>query len=308
MSDTPIPNVQSWKTEFDSRVQAFAKAVNLDEAEVRKGLKKLGVSGKDEDSLTMIDNDQFLTTADLFELFCDSGATQKARLRMGLAALRGKTSLASASVTYSNTDQLAEAVKDMAAANRPISTWTDKELLEAYNRDAIDVLKTLKSRVHGRPCIIFKPDGEVNVDASLELVRAAKKQPTSHEHSIDGEAVRVYRVGLFMPEYIDESPIYPGRALVQGYCSKSDIFWGGVCHTNRVLMRIYAEHIGFGSQIEMKQMVAYAANGVEGFKKAIGGKTWLRYCELEKEDKLPKLKISSKNVHDSGNTDTGFSK
>ncbi len=311
MSDTtPVPDVQSWKTEFDSRIKAFSEAIGLDESEVRKELDALGADGKDDKSLTIIDDERFLPTGDLFEAFCDppAGKVKKSRLRLGLPALRGKTSLSSASATYSNTDKLAEAVKDMAAANRPISTWTDKELLEAYNRDAVDVLKTLKARVHARPCIVFNPNGEVDVEVSLDLVKTAKRQPTSHEHSIDGRIVRVYRVGLFMPEYVDESPFYVGRVLVSGYCSKSGTQWKGVEHNNRVLIRIQSERFGTGSSLEMRELAHKAKIIPFDELRAYLGKAALYYDEMEREDKLPKLKILSKNAHDSGNTDTGFSK
>jgi len=79
-----------------------------------------------------------------------------------------------------NQQQPMEGIQFLVASNRPKSDWTDEELLKVYDQDATEVAEVIRKRTHGRPCIVFHSDQSVNIEASLKLVKTAKRQPTSN--------------------------------------------------------------------------------------------------------------------------------
>lgn len=307
---TSTTSVPAWKTEFDERIKAFAEAIGLDEAKVREMLKEYGADGESSHSLDMIDSEEVLPMQELFTLFVDSKLVPKGRLRLGVATLRGKTHLEEAPTTNGDSVQeLAGSIKEMVASNRPKSDWTDEELLKVYDRDATEAAEVLRKRTHSRPCIVFHRDQSVNIEASLKLVKTAKRQPTSNQFVWDKKPVRVYRAGEFLAQPIDESPFFPGVALVDGYCSQSGTNWNGVDHKTRVLVRIYARDCET-AQLSKKQMQEMCSDATtpDEFEGAYG-EAALRYEELEAQDKLPKLKIMPDEVRPEpygGGRDDGF--
>ena len=314
MSNTSTTSVPTWKTEFDERIKAFAEAIGLDEAKVRETLKGYGADGESSHSLDMIDSEEALPMQELFTLFVDSGLVPKGRLRLGVATLRGKTHLEEAATTNGDSDlgEVCGAIKDMVASNRPKSDWSDEELLKVYDQDATEAADILRKRTHGRPCIVFHRDQSVNVPASLKLVKTAKRQPTSNQFVWEKKPVRVYRAGDFLAKPIDESPFFPGIALVDGYCSQSGTDWSGIDHKTRVLVRIYVRDIETAqlSKMQMKEICTTAAKdeGMKAFE-FFYPEALLRYEELESQDKLPKLKIMPDEVRPEpydGGRDDGF--
>lgn len=310
MSNTST-STPAWKTEFDARVKAFAEAIGLDETKVLETLKAYGADGESSHSLDMIDSEEVLPMAELFTLFVDSGLVPKGRLRLGVATLRGKTHLDESATTNGgdSVHELAGSIKEMVASNRPKSDWSDEELLKVYDRDATEAADVLRKRTHGRPCIVLQKDQSVNLPPSLKLVKTAKRQPTAKQFIWEGKPVTVYRAGEFPAQPIDESPFFPGVALVDGYCPKSGTDWNGVDHKVRVLVRIYAHDIETAqlSKMQMKEICKDA--GQMGFGDKYS-EALLRYEELEAQDKLPKLKIMPDEVRSEpygGGTDDGFS-
>lgn len=309
MSNTST-SVPTWKTEFDERIKAFAEAIGLDEATVREKLTEYGADGKFSHSLDMIDSEEVLPMQELFKMFVDSGLVPKGRLRLGIATLRGKTHLDESPTTNGDpVHELAGSIKEMVAANRPKSEWSDEELLKRLDRDEPEVAEVLRKRTHGRPCIVLKKDQSVNVEPSLKLVKTAKRQPTAKQFIWDGKPVTVYRAGEYPAELIDESPFFPGVALVDGYCSKSGTDWNGVDHKTRVMVRIYVREIETAAlnKMQMKKICKDAHELTE-----FGDEypdAFLRYEELEAQDKLPKLRITTGEVRPEpydGTKDDGF--
>ena len=306
----------TWKIEFDKRIEAFSKAIGVSEDEARKAFAKLGVDGKEEQSLTIIDSDEFMPMNDLFEAFVDSELTQKAKLRAGMPHLRGKTHLGEASDSLNgdgsiNLTTVAESIKELAESNRPISSLSDEELLKRYEEGATEVIKILREKSHGRPCIVRNKDESTNLKVSLELLRLAKKQPTTEKYSVDGRLVRVYRIGEFPMKPLDESPFYPGVALVNGFCPQSNTEWfmrsdtgiKNICHEIRVLVRLQTQVNHHSSGREMKQIWKDAKSmSIDQFRTEYA-EAALLYEELEEKDQLPKLKI---HQGQSQKVDTGF--
>ncbi|KKK85902.1 hypothetical protein LCGC14_2768620, partial [marine sediment metagenome] len=201
-------------TEFNERIKAFATSVGVGEAKVRELLEGLGVDGESDQSLTIIDNEEFLPMGDLRVVFVDSGLTKIARLRVGMPHLRGATHIgAVASTTNGNgLSEIAGSIKEMVASARPKADWTDEELLKIYDQDTTEVAEVLRKRSHGRPSIVFSKDASVNVQVSLGLLRTAKRQPTTDKFVVDGKSVRVYRAGEFIAKPLGWYRSYGSRS------------------------------------------------------------------------------------------------
>lgn len=308
-NNTTVVSVPS--QELSSRIRAFSDAISCEEELVRKILAELIELDKPDQALTILDSEDCLTFGDLAKHFVQPGFCKVAVLRLGMKHLRGQTELIQKTAEPSETlagagiAELAAAVSDMAKSNRPIENWTDKELLDQYDESNPKVIKELSARAHGRHCIVFKDNSEtmVNADASLELLKLAKKQSTPDRWRINGVLVAVKRPGVFTPRALDESPFYSNVALVNNYCSQSDTDWTGVSTKNRILARIHVQLVEKTalSQRELKSICADARK--ESFEQDYASAS-LIYNELERQDKLPKMKVSSDRP--SEKRDNGF--
>lgn len=303
MSNTSVQ--PTWLVEFNDRISRFAKDVDIPEEKIREVFVALGVDGKDERSLRMIESDDYVPMNDLFEAFVDSGLTQKAKLRLGVAHLRGKSD------TKTGSDTIVSSIEKLANAARPKTAWTDEELLKAYDNQDSEIWEILRNRVHGRHCIIYNKDGSVNIENSLSLVRIAKRQPTNDNHMISGMPVRVYRPGDFplSMSLVDESPFFRGVALVDGTCGNSMTDWNGVLHETRVLVYIQVHEIERVklAHHSMRQLWESARKGTVYFRENYPMAA-LRYNELADKGDLPKLKVNQQEASEprTGKADTAF--
>jgi hypothetical protein len=312
MSSTP--NVPTWQAEFDSRIKAFSEALGVEETKVREVLAEYGADGKTDQSLNMIETEAGLPMNDLFTMFVDSGVAKKGNLRMAIPHLRGSTLLEEPVPTAVGGDvgQVVGAIKDMVAAQRPKSEWSDRELLEAYDETATEIWEILRKRSHGRPFIIHLPDNSgINIEESLKLLKIAKKQPTSNRHKINGKLYHVFRAGEFLAKLVDESPFCRGVALVSDYCSESDTDWSGVCHEARVICRLHVDKVESAalSKREMKAIAKIAKN-LDELRDELSDAA-LMYDELKEQDEkqLPSLKINPDKTRPQpfgGKTDNAF--
>jgi hypothetical protein len=309
MSNTQTPFVlnptddhkePTWQSEYRMRIRAFAEATKIDPQVVVTTLKdSLGVEPDEPDCLTLLDSEEFTPANDIFKHFVDSGLAKIARVRMGLAHLRGKTDLVEARPTVNGNgglDTLASAVQELVAQSKPIENWTIEELLSRYDEQHPEVIKRLSAMTHGRPCIILnRENGQVktNIPESAKMVRTAMKQPTSDRALVNGKIVKVYRVGTEFPATpIDESPFFPNVALVNGFCAASGTDWNGVEHEARVLVRVYIQHVETAklSKKQMKETCEDARKGAAFFRENYQ-ETAIKFDELKERDELPKLKM-----------------
>jgi len=320
-ANTSSTSVPAWQSEFDGRIRAFAEAIGIEESKVLEVFDELGVDGKTSQSLTIIDNEDFLPMGDLRAAFVDSGLTKIARLRSGMPHLRGATRLDTVTVSEnSNADKVSNAIQDMIAANRPKKDWSDQELLEGYNEDATEIIDILGRKSKGRPCIVFDKKGNVNISVSLDLLKAAKRRTTNDRHLVDGRPVHVFRVGEFLSAPLEESPLCIGQTLLAGYCGTSNTEWTGIDTKYRVLARVYIQHVANKaiSNLEMQQLCKEAKSlsksavpiseiTVDNSELLIAAVN--KYEFLESQDQLPKLKIFSEFLRPeryTGRVDSGF--
>lgn len=303
MSDTP--SVPAWSLEFNSRVSAFSSALGVEETKVREVLADYGATGEDSHSLDMIDSEETLPMADLFQMFVDSKLAKKGRLRLAVPHLRGKTSFED----VSESSNAMQPCHEWLSLQRPKADWSDLELLSAYDDTSSDVWDILRKRSHGRPFVVFAENGSVNVNESLKLLVLAKRQPTHPKHLVNGKLVRVFRAGEFLARTLNESPFRPGQILVDDYCHESGTNWKGVSEEARIICRLHVAKVEKAqlSSRELKSLAARAQNLVE-LREELDVAALL-YDELKGQDKLPSLKILSSDVRQepfSGKLDKAF--
>lgn len=301
-----------WTTEFNKRTQAFADAIGLDVTEVLAALQDLGVEHDQKDCITILDSEEFLPASDVFKKFVDTGLAKIARVRLGLAHLRGKTDLGNANPALDGNSvaDVANAIKQIADQNRPVEKWSIEELVENYDDEHPEVMQRLKDISHGRPCIILdRIKGEVRVNAkeTVKMVKTARKQKTANRTLIDGKLVKVYHPGEWPVEPLDESPFLPGVTLVNGFCARSNTDWNGVDHEARQLVRIYIQHVETAklSKKQLKEVCEDARKGVVHFRNEYQ-EAAIKFDELKDNDKLPKLKVSDDRETYYGRRDNGF--
>lgn len=283
--------VPSWKNDFDQRVSGFAAKTGIPEEKVREAFSKLGATGLDEDSLSIIESEDNLPMSDLFKAFVDTGLTQVGRVRLAHPILRGTKSTKIDQVVSTDSGIL-NAINKMIDNGRPKSDWSNEELLARYNEDSVDIINVLKQKSAGRFCIVFNSDGTVNQKISLEILKIAKRQVTSEEFVWEGKAYRVYRAGVFPANPLDESPLAPGVALIAGVCPKTHTNWAEIPLDCRQLVRIYATQIETKqlSLMEYSNLCSLAKLGAAAFRSTFAIAA-LKFDELQAVNKLPTLKF-----------------
>lgn len=132
-------------------------------------------------------------------------------------------------------------------SNRPIQQWSDKDVLDAYIDTEDDQYEyELNKRAKGRRFIILN-DTEpetINVEASLNMLKRARKEnPPSHYKS-GTEIIYVYRIEDYHSRnrVRAESPFHPKVALFDDYCPVSNISFEGIDVRVRKVMRLILEH------------------------------------------------------------------
>lgn len=305
MSTTSV--VPTWKAEFNERVANFARVIGVGEDKVREVLSELGADGQSEQSLSILESEEFLPLSDLFKYFVDTKLTQIAKVRLGNKELRANSNK---SQPVSELSGLSQSIEALAKSSRPRSAWTDDELLDAYEQNDTETLETLRKRAHGRHCIVYNANGSVNKSVSLDLLKAAKRQVTNDRHLVNGALVRVYRPGEFPLTMIDESPFFRNVPLVAGVCGESGTDWSGISQEIRVLCRIHVfdiETVKLG-KTALRDIWQDAKNlSVNDFRQKYA-EAGLKYDELASKESLPKLKMDPRANGDASTAkrDTAF--
>lgn len=298
----PTNTLPSWKIELNERIRNFSKTISVEESKVREIFNNLGIDGESEQSLEILESDEALPMSDLFKYFVDSGLAKIAKVRLGNKDLRGKHQNKSGYVE-TTAPNMTSAIEQLIKSNRPKNIWSDEELLNSI--DDPESEKILRSRTHGRHCIVYNSDGSINKTISLILINGAKKQITPDTYLIDGTLVKVRRVGDVPEELLSESPFSPNTALFMNVCSFSHTTWSDVSDEVKILCRLQACHVENGklSKTELRSINHDALTmSLQDFRKKYMEAS-LMYDDLKLKDNLPKLKIRPNN---SIKSDSGF--
>jgi len=125
---------------------------------------------------------------------------------------------------------------------------TVSELLERYDPSDVEnaVGQRLLKTSRGKKCIVFLPDGRVNVEKSNSLFTDIKKgYPEQTIVQVNGIPAQVYCVGENPSAYAEENPLYPGQPLrSDGTCGQTLREWTSVPLAVRQLFSIARTQTG----------------------------------------------------------------
>lgn len=308
MSNTNTSNstMSSWKSEFERRVNAFASKIKAPAESVFTVFSDyFGADGTDESSLEIIDRDEASPFGELRKAFCeDTKLTKIGLLRLGLPLLRATKQYQSVE-SDSGSNLLSDSIKQLVEQNRPIAKWSDKELIEKYADKNNDVRIELTVRSGSRPFLVYNDDGTLDITATEQLLKIARKQPTDEIAMVNGSPKVAHRAGYYYEEAIDESPVQHGKCLVNGYCGASGTDWNGVETKMRQAVRVLVDNWTTRPTISEFQAFREAAVTEETFFKKYP-MIMKKFKELESTGSLPKLKISPTAQQDKKKVDSGF--
>jgi hypothetical protein len=298
MSDT---TTTSSVGELERRVKQAAKVMGIAGEMLWTFLGGLGIE-KNEDGLALLESDA-AKEGDARSLMVDGNgwgamaneyhdATSEemsklervkvVRFNAGWSILKGRGQ--SASVKEGNgVDKLVEAL-------RPISQYSDEELIAKYGPDADEsVLDELRRRSHDRAFVVFSGD-MVEAATTLKLLRIARRGETPKTHPFGNGIARVWPVGAFPMLWIEECPIHSNAILADGYCDECAASWSKVPHVTRVALRI-----GIDERLIQPALSMAGAVAVGNFEASMDSysrlpRVALRFEELKDEQRLPVLR------------------
>jgi hypothetical protein len=268
-------------------------------------LSKLGIYNDDDSNVLLMSPD--CTEGDARHVFCENGEPNLpvVRFKKVWSILKSGAPVAAVKATAEEKDeaaidfgQLAADLKTGFGAMKPIGQWTDAELMAKYAPDCPDEISDeLNKRAKGRPFVVFADEVEctVDVEASLRLLKEARKRETPIHYKAGDALKRLFRAGDFPTQVYFECPLHKGVLLLDGYCDECGHTWEGVDYDVRQFVRVIADN---GEAPEsgpsIRQLIAAARQcGRERGYAAITEdypKVWAVFQELAAEDKLPSLK------------------
>lgn len=203
-----------------------------------------------------------------------------ARFKAGWAFLKGK------STPTNRSDDIAKLIENF----RPIGQFSDEELLRRYQEDApTEILEELAKRSHKRSFVVFKAGlNEIDVKASLELLRIARRQETPNTYLVNNQLTRTYRVGEFPMTYVEECPIHSQVILTNDYCEQCENSWSEITTEQRILVRVAKIIDKLPPLIDLSDLISKFKNEPEFLLKIPSIE--LRHRELKEENKLPTLR------------------
>jgi hypothetical protein len=297
---------------FSDRISKVSEILNVPPTTVSEILKKEGL--EDTPSGISLLNAPTTTVDDLIEIL-QTGIPEAKKLQVKAAAsaLKGDDPLqknpeprvTSAIPTEQVAqphllDQIAQPLVEYLKSSKPIQQWSDKELLERYaEKREYEVEQELNLRSKNQPFIILlagkhEPGKEaIDIEASLELLKSARKRtnPTMIPH---GETVvQVYRIAeLNLQDRIMEICPICGQALYKGYCEKCQVNFASVGDDERAYIKLMSgsDNFNAGSFSDRKHLIASASKGLDDLKITWPGLA-KKFDELRLTGDLPKLRI-----------------
>jgi len=133
--------------------------------------------------------------------------------------------------------------KTTYVSERKAAQMTVSELLERYDAKDVDnhIGARLKSKSKGFAFLVFSNDGALDLETSEKLLAELGDGYPPRNLAIrdDGTPCRPYAVGERPDTYVDENPLYPGRALrPDGTCDQTNRSWNGVPFSVRQILYV----------------------------------------------------------------------
>lgn len=193
-----------------------------------------------------------------------------------------------------------ESITEVIKSTRPLEQQNDRELLERYAkvRDC-SIEQELHKRAKQQNFIVLKQGKfepgkeEIDIEMSLDLLKAARKRTNPSIVSLEGRIVPVYKIiELNLDDRIIELCPICNDSLYRGYCQKCNVNFSGIGDDERAYIHMVSNSGSFNSTSisDRKAIMTSALKGVEDLKQ-----TWPSIAQEFDEKKamghLPKLRI-----------------
>lgn len=169
----------------------------------------------------------------------------------------------------------------------------DKDLLQLYiDEKDYEVEMELSRRAKHQYFVVLGEDKNIDVEASLDLLKRARRMVNPSIVPVGDSVVPVYRITELNPEenIIELCPLC-GEVMYKGYCSSCESNFAGIGEEERAYVRLIANTPSFNERTfaDRRYVLASATKGLEDLYK-----TWpslVRVFEdLKLTNSLPKLK------------------
>lgn len=182
-----------------------------------------------------------------------------------------------------------------------------QELLEHYDATEVDNLvgQRLLKITKCLPCIVFNKDGSVNVVVSKILVQEIKDGLEPRDtYLLDNIPQKLHRVGERPGSFLDENPLYKGRALRGNdeTCDQTNRSWQGVSLTVRQLLHL-AVYVTKEQRLasisdahEALDRILSNSGNMENYVRGRFAKASLEFDKLSSLNQLPSLKLVRGNT------------
>jgi len=279
---------------FDERLKKIAPILNYKNPKL---IKNILVDEGIEDE-TILDAST-TTEDDLVEILMTLGGTKKLKAKMCASILKGKDphEKDSGIIELPNKKSESSVIADLIKANRPVTQWSDEEVLKGYiESDGDDLEAELQRRSKNRPFIILNKNSErqeIDVDDSLFMLKRARKEeiPSSMTTG-DGRFVKIFKISQYSKEnrIHHESPLRPGVILFDGYCNASKQNFSNVSEGAKKMLRLIRNDLGEQTRMEESHLVEVAKKeGLDGLGRKFP-EIHDNYMKLAMTDSLPSLK------------------
>jgi hypothetical protein len=168
----------------------------------------------------------------------------------------------------------------------------DKDLLELYILEKdYEVEQELHRRAKYQPFCVLSKDKKIDVEASLDLLKRARRMVNPTMVPVGDTIVPVYRITEINPEdnVIEICP-FCGGILYKSYCDSCQSNFSGIGKDERAYVNLIATHPNFkvDSFSDKRAVLASAMAGIEDLKK-----TWpsvqKKFDDLKLTDSLPSM-------------------
>lgn len=193
-----------------------------------------------------------------------------------------------------------ETIATLIQANRDPHQMKDKELLQRYIEEReYEVEQELHRRAKFQPFVVLQlgrnqPGNEkLDVEASLDLLKAARRRTNPTMIPLEGKVVPVYRITELNPDdRITELCPICGAGLYKGYCSKCELDFSGIGDDERSYVSLVSKKESFNPNnfSDRRALYASAIKGTEDLRQ-----TWpsvqKEFEELKLLNSLPQLRV-----------------
>jgi hypothetical protein len=191
-----------------------------------------------------------------------------------------------------------------------VKYMSNRQLIEAYSpssgTDAVS--ERLNKLSKGKAFIVFNNDGSVDVDTSLKLLEELLAGYSERDFiSVNNEVKSIYKVGEKIDNDGDQNPIYKNRLLrPDGTCDQTGRSYAGVPFNVKQLIKVIVDYGDSGNpamDINAAHNLIDLAIAPDAFNvlKTRYPKSALKFAKLEKENKLPSLRLSLSEVSKKNN-------